>query len=179
MKVIFEITKAQFGIAKLEVMGSYENDYYTRTVSRTSFITGPDETGNESSRVHSRRMKALQTYPAKAFIWQGNWGHVTDITGYVYDHLLGYYGYSTCAGNKWLVWKDGSKYYCGYEGARSRAGFPFEIDDGQKPIVYETSGTRDMRWYETQSDYLKRNRKAALAWFAEHGEPELSKSGQN
>ena len=179
MKVIFEITKAQFGIAKLEVVGSYENDYYTRTGNSTSFITRPDETGNEIRLVHERRVKALESYPAKAFIWQGNWGHLTDITGYVYDNTLGYYGYSTCARNMWLVWKEDGKYYCGYVGARSVCGFPFEIDEGQKPLVYETSSPSDMYWNETQSGYLKRNRKAALAWFAEHGEPEWAGSGQN
>ena len=179
MKVIFEITKQQYGLAKLEVMGSYEDDYYTRTGNRTSFITGPDETGNGSRLVHECRVKALQTYPAKAFIWQGNWGHVTDITGFVYNHEAGYYGYNTSAGNKWLVWKEDNKFYCGYEGARSRVTFPFEIDEGQKPLVYETNGPKDMRWNETQYDYLKRNRKAALEWFSEHGEPSWPESGQN
>ena len=178
MKVIFEISKSQFGVAKLEVMGSYDDDYYTRTGNRTSFITSPDATG-EFQRVHARRVKALQSYPAKAFIWEGNWGHLTDITGYVYNHEAGFYGYNTSAGNKWLVWKEEGKFFCGYEGARSRVGFPFEIDEGQKPLVYVSSGPSDMRWYETQSQYLKRSRKAALEWFAEHGEPSWPESGEN
>ena len=36
-----------------------------------------------------------------------------------------------------------------------------------------------MCWNETQYDYLKRNRKAALEWFSEHGEPSWPESGQN
>lgn len=178
MKVIFEISKSQFGVAKLEVMGSYDDDYYTRTGNRTSFITSPDATG-EFQRVHARRVKALQSYPAKAFIWEGNWGHLTDITGYVYNHEAGFYGYSTSAGNKWLVWKEEGKFFCGYEGARSRVGFPFEIASGVTPLVYESNGPQDMYWNETQSGYLKRNRKAALEWFAKNGEPSWPKSGEN
>ena len=36
-----------------------------------------------------------------------------------------------------------------------------------------------MYWNETQSGYLKRNRKAALEWFAKNGEPSWPESGEN
>ena len=178
MKVIFEITRAQFGHTKLDMVAASVNDFYTKPNNNgTRRITESDVEGFSPEFMRRVEMIHFESFlfnkfdEVEQFTQYGTtYITITSRLGYSVDHAASTYRYCTSGGNRWGVYAREGRYYAWYAGARSRVRdmpcYQQMVESHAVPVVYVTNAPRDMRWYETQASYLTRDLEVAVKYFA-------------
>lgn len=178
MKFLIPVSAKFFGAFKLNAIQEAPNDYYSRVGNRSSSAYHQREARDSGREVEFiERVIALKNTPFPFNIFKSVHNHTYGANrcenhpekgddwsiytrwGYHINHERQCYAYSTCAGNFYGVYKDPEtgKFFAFASGARSViAGFVGADDAVGEPIIYDTTAPADMKWYETQADYLIR-----------------------
>lgn len=177
MKYLIPVTAKFFGAFKLDAIQQSPHDYYNRVGSRSSSSYRQSEARDGGREVEFVEcVIALQNTPFPFNIFKSvhnhTWGYdipnaprlgddwaIYTRWGYHINHERQCYAYSTCAGNFYGVYKDTQtgEFFAFASGARSVIANFVSLDDVVgEPVIYETTAPADMKWYETQADYLIR-----------------------
>lgn len=195
MKILVKVNQEFFETFRTKAIAEAPNDYYSRVGSRASSFYNQRE-ARDSNReaefiqcviaVNNEKFPFNLYKSAENYTWhiaeyfpgytrddiiEGMDWSVYTRWGYHIDNARECYAYSTCAGNFYGVYKDAEtgEFFAFASGARTVVADFINADEViGEPLVYETSGPKDMKFWETQADYLIRKGELFTArYFAE------------
>ncbi|EGE12771.1 hypothetical protein E9G_00308 [Moraxella catarrhalis 7169] len=164
MKAIISISKETFNKLKAHATHAKPTDYYSKPHGNSCrYVDFKAEPAEFPSKQLSINFDQADHYTKYWFL--GRLGYLVD-----YTHQI--YAYRTAGGNAWGVYQKDSQYFAFFDGRRSRVKdlTDFLTDDeiNSKPLVYISSAPDDMKWFETQAEYLvKKGEKYTAKFLAE------------
>lgn len=152
MKAIISISKETFNKFKENATTAKPTDYYSKPHGNSCrYVDFKSEPAEFPSKQLSINFDQAGHYTKYWFL--GRLGYLVDDTHQIY-------AYRTAGGNAWGVYQKGGKYFAFFDGRRSHVkdltDFLTDGEINSKPALYISSGADDMKWFETQSEFLIR-----------------------